>query len=131
MCCWMALLFFFSSRRRHTRWTGDWSSDVCSSDLVGIVGLDDEPLAAVVHAQAQRGPAALDELHAEKVFAETRPILEVAGAQPDIAERLQCHVRLLIAGSVRVPRLLYRIRPVPLRAFHRPGSDRAPPCPKS
>src|SRR5438876_12421036 len=24
---------FFSSRRRHTRWTGDWSSDVCSSDL--------------------------------------------------------------------------------------------------
>src|SRR5690348_18485961 len=26
---------FFSSRRRHTRWTGDWSSDVCSSDLGG------------------------------------------------------------------------------------------------
>src|SRR5690348_2035133 len=25
--------FFFSSGRRHTRWTGDWSSDVCSSDL--------------------------------------------------------------------------------------------------
>src|SRR5204863_283376 len=77
---------------------------------VGIVGLDDEPLAAVVHAQAQRGPAALDELHAEKVFAETRPILEVAGAQPDIAERLQCHVRLLIAGSVLLPRLSPRSR---------------------
>src|SRR5690348_5651807 len=27
-------MFFFSSRRRHTRWTGDWSSDVCSSDLI-------------------------------------------------------------------------------------------------
>src|ERR1022692_5113582 len=27
------LLFFFSSRRRHTRLQGDWSSDVCSSDL--------------------------------------------------------------------------------------------------
>src|SRR6266850_5771719 len=27
--------FFFSSRRRHTRLQGDWSSDVCSSDLVG------------------------------------------------------------------------------------------------
>src|SRR5690242_21132713 len=26
-------LFFFSSRRRHTRLTCDWSSDVCSSDL--------------------------------------------------------------------------------------------------
>src|SRR5256885_10112576 len=27
-------IFFFSSRRRHTRLQGDWSSDVCSSDLV-------------------------------------------------------------------------------------------------
>src|SRR5205807_4848928 len=27
------LSFFFSSRRRHTRLQGDWSSDVCSSDL--------------------------------------------------------------------------------------------------
>src|SRR2546426_8096374 len=27
--------FFFSSRRRHTRLQGDWSSDVCSSDLSG------------------------------------------------------------------------------------------------
>src|SRR5437879_12597332 len=29
-----SLLFFFSSRRRHTRYIGDWSSDVCSSDLL-------------------------------------------------------------------------------------------------
>src|SRR5438876_8599297 len=36
--------FFFSSRRRHTRWTGDWSSDVCSSDLTG------KPLALVADA---------------------------------------------------------------------------------
>src|SRR5689334_24253273 len=28
-----AACFFFSSRRRHTRWNCDWSSDVCSSDL--------------------------------------------------------------------------------------------------
>src|SRR5256885_9632990 len=28
--------FFFSSRRRHTRLQGDWSSDVCSSDLDDI-----------------------------------------------------------------------------------------------
>src|SRR5256885_10418157 len=28
-----AFVFFFSSRRRHTRLQGDWSSDVCSSDL--------------------------------------------------------------------------------------------------
>src|SRR5256885_11090161 len=31
------VLFFFSSRRRHTRLQGDWSSDVCSSDLHPMV----------------------------------------------------------------------------------------------
>src|SRR5699024_11883108 len=30
--------FFFSSRRRHTRSKRDWSSDVCSSDLLGMAG---------------------------------------------------------------------------------------------
>src|SRR5690606_40692517 len=30
------LIFFFSSRRRHTRFSRDWSSDVCSSDLILI-----------------------------------------------------------------------------------------------
>src|SRR5690625_7741592 len=38
------MFFFCSSRRRHTRWPRDWSSDVCSSDLLGC-GADD--LAAV------------------------------------------------------------------------------------
>src|SRR5690606_30344018 len=28
------MFFFFSSRRRHTRFSRDWSSDVCSSDLI-------------------------------------------------------------------------------------------------
>src|SRR2546430_6002626 len=31
-CVWLGF-FFFSSRRRHTRFDCDWSSDVCSSDL--------------------------------------------------------------------------------------------------
>src|SRR5256885_5408630 len=33
----VSFFFFFSSRRRHTRLQGDWSSDVCSSDLPGLV----------------------------------------------------------------------------------------------
>src|SRR5256885_2084695 len=33
MCVRRSSFFFFSSRRRHTRLQGDWSSDVCSSDL--------------------------------------------------------------------------------------------------
>src|SRR6266571_6200215 len=32
----MCFFFFFSSRRRHTRLTCDWSSDVCSSDLLVV-----------------------------------------------------------------------------------------------
>src|SRR5688572_31937465 len=35
----MRLCFFFSSRRRHTRFDCDWSSDVCSSDLGRVAGL--------------------------------------------------------------------------------------------
>src|SRR5690625_5885333 len=39
MCCAVSniFLFFFSSRRRHTRWPRDWSSDVCSSDLIDFL----------------------------------------------------------------------------------------------
>src|SRR5690625_7904387 len=36
----LASFFFFSSRRRHTRWPRDWSSDVCSSDLASAAGGD-------------------------------------------------------------------------------------------
>src|SRR5207302_8163003 len=46
-------LFFFSSRRRHTRFSRDWSSDVCSSDLsvdddalVHVVGFGEGPITA-------------------------------------------------------------------------------------
>src|SRR5438876_6868147 len=42
--------FFFSSRRRHTRWTGDWSSDVCSSDLSST----NPPAERIVVVQQQR-----------------------------------------------------------------------------
>src|SRR5438309_11544255 len=38
----LIVCFFFSSRRRHTIWNCDWSSDVCSSDLTpGVTGLND------------------------------------------------------------------------------------------
>src|SRR5690554_7149348 len=39
--CYYSYFFFFSSRRRHTRCGRDWSSDVCSSDLPGL--LTDRP----------------------------------------------------------------------------------------
>src|SRR2546429_2794589 len=37
LCVDVSFFFFFSSRRRHTRCSRDWSSDVCSSDLIGII----------------------------------------------------------------------------------------------
>src|SRR5215510_13080048 len=38
--------FFISSRRRHTRWPRDWSSDVCSSDLTFVLGVQGTSQAA-------------------------------------------------------------------------------------
>src|SRR3712207_7808299 len=42
--------FFFSSRRRHTRYWRDWSSDVCSSDLLelGALVLQEQALVALL-----------------------------------------------------------------------------------
>src|SRR3712207_8906289 len=39
-------IFFFSSRRQHTRYWRDWSSDVCSSDLEELAGLVEVELVA-------------------------------------------------------------------------------------
>src|SRR5690606_39693666 len=47
--------FFFSSRRRHTRFSRDWSSDVCSSDLSPKARLNREfTLAPFCHAPEER-----------------------------------------------------------------------------
>src|SRR3712207_9024436 len=43
--CGLLVCFFFSSRRRHTRYWRDWSSDVCSSDLqLEILGSIHKPV---------------------------------------------------------------------------------------
>src|SRR2546427_7382330 len=68
-CC-ASSRFFFSSRRRHTRFDCDWSSDVCSSDLLFLQALrdlalrmvDDQAFAAAQVAHdgvARHGAAAL------------------------------------------------------------------------
>src|SRR6266513_4674998 len=56
----MVTLFFFSSRRRHTRSKRDWSSDVCSSDLETVIredkrlstALTENPLDPELHEEA-------------------------------------------------------------------------------
>src|SRR2546430_13126500 len=54
VCC-TSSCFFFSSRRRHTRFDCDWSSDVCSSDLV-VGSVEDRDLLE----QAFQDPSILD-----------------------------------------------------------------------
>src|SRR5690242_20863285 len=57
--------FFFSSRRRHTRLTCDWSSDVCSSDLLDVVRGSGAELAAraeALAAHARGGVEGADQL---------------------------------------------------------------------
>src|SRR2546426_10331804 len=50
----MVLIFFFSSRRRHTRLQGDWSSDVCSSDLIVVLYGDHKGYVGDIDAAATR-----------------------------------------------------------------------------
>src|SRR5439155_6195406 len=52
ICLIISFFFFFSSRRRHTRWPRDWSSDVCSSDLLSFTLLV-RPLTARRHPRLQ------------------------------------------------------------------------------
>src|SRR2546426_2141862 len=47
--------FFFSSRRRHTRLQGDWSSDVCSSDLDPRPPVEEPPPAVETVSPEGRG----------------------------------------------------------------------------
>src|SRR5256885_7335891 len=51
-------MFFFSSRRRHTRLQGDWSSDVCSSDLRRLADLDLDALLALITPDLHLGAVA-------------------------------------------------------------------------
>src|SRR5689334_23615775 len=59
ICCFL-FFFFFSSRRRHTRWNCDWSSDVCSSDLLRVVVGD--VVAELAHRELLVPPVVRDEL---------------------------------------------------------------------
>src|SRR5690606_39993345 len=53
----VSLLFFFSSRRRHTRFSRDWSSDVCSSDLKRLRAREERATVQQVEVEAQTSPA--------------------------------------------------------------------------
>src|SRR6266516_4836431 len=87
-------MFFFSSRRRHTRSYGDWSSDVCSSDLLCQTGVtayqptlitspEDELLAALHEVPPQAFGPRIVGVHLEGPFLAPSRI----GAHPPSARR--------------------------------------------
>src|SRR5262249_59327511 len=59
-------LFFFSSRRRHTRLVSDWSSDVCSSDLCGHAVHEASGLPVEVQFEPPSDPAVIDQRSEER-----------------------------------------------------------------
>src|SRR5690606_40529007 len=61
--CRLLVYFFFSSRRRHTRFSRDWSSDVCSSDLLEFEVVFHHALDKKVYKSTYKGNMAHIERH--------------------------------------------------------------------
>src|SRR6267142_4912869 len=74
-----SFFFFFSSRRRHTRLTCDWSSDVCSSDL--LVPVPEKARGLLLRMFAD--PHVLEQPEREELIGQLR---ESVSAHPEVAE---------------------------------------------
>src|SRR5438270_12909031 len=99
------MVFFFSSRRRHTIFDCDWSSDVCSSDLYKVQGKGKEAAAGLL-ADAR----ALEEAGAFAVVLEAIPM--------DVARKIgraSCRERVLLSvvAGLTKPHFLARLPLIP------------------
>src|SRR5690625_5463394 len=54
MIIYMFIRYIYSRRRWHTRWPRDWSSDVCSSDLLCLLVNRTSDIFSLVHASSER-----------------------------------------------------------------------------
>src|SRR3989454_12272706 len=96
--------FFFSSRRRHTRLQGDWSSDVCSSDLLLDVeeatGTDvrEKDVRTVEDADGQAAILGYGQIADFDLVGAIRPL-----ADPERAHPLQAGDRHPVAGLADQP----------------------------
>src|SRR2546430_8881748 len=93
------LIFFFSSRRRHTRFDCDWSSDVCSSDLCSHQGRTAPCADAVIAAGVARVVAAMNDPNPQVAGAGFRRMHE-AGVEIEMEiGRAACRGRGEISGG--------------------------------
>src|SRR3989454_993559 len=112
----LCVSFFFSSRRRHTRLQGDWSSDVCSSDLrIAQRGdqVGDRPLVAHL-AQGDRGfPTAVPILVLQEVDLDLDLVLDLLLGSRGLLDRSRGRSLGLGDGLFRARRqVLGLVRPV-------------------
>src|SRR5215475_8648799 len=132
----MFYLFFFSSRRRHTRFSRDWSSDVCSSDLAATDRATGAEVAVkLLHAHLARDAATCERFRRELAIARS---LEHPGivrvfdlhehqGRPAISMELlrgrTLHERLLLEGPLppQEARRIAREICCALRAAHHEG----------
>src|SRR2546429_4607707 len=77
----VVLFFFFSSRRRHTRCSRDWSSDVCSSDLLTMAGVLKVTANGTTTSPILRGAWVLDRILGTPP---PRPTMDIEAVEPDI-----------------------------------------------
>src|SRR6266576_5724895 len=111
----MLFFFFFSSRRRHTRSLRDWSSDVCSSDLLArAAGPRHRPPRAAGEGRMRRlrigflfrRPYGAGHV---SIFPKTLEMLADAGVVVDV---IAGNGRLIDLSSVRVEHDLYVLKQI-------------------
>src|SRR5207248_5232112 len=87
MLCCAVRIFFFSCRRRHTRSYGDWSSDVCSSDLQTRGFLDIRDTVRCIEI-ACNNPAARGECRVYNQFTEQFSVMDLARLVEGAAKKM-------------------------------------------
>src|SRR5690606_40966254 len=101
---------FFSSRRRHTRFSRDWSSDVCSSDLSDIVYTEEKTMKKTALTMAISSVLLAGGAQAATVYDQNDTKLEIGGRAQGMyygtdnkdSEGDQSYFRLHIAGETKI-----------------------------
>src|SRR6266511_4987577 len=91
------LLFFFSSSRRHTRFSRDWSSDVCSSDLAERLDISPPHASRLVRTLEERGLVARGGSPADQ----RATIVRATEAGVDLLRQIDAEVRLEVGHYQR------------------------------
>src|SRR6266542_5951449 len=100
---WLSL-FFFSSRRRHTRCYRDWSSDVCSSDLESAQRAGETAAVLVTDVHRRRGTLALDEEPTLSLEVALERAVKVQMVLAEVREDERGEARALEASELRTVR---------------------------